>query len=455
MDLLGIARLILDSDSADLDSATRKLRTQFQSGLVVVAESGYLGPKLYIVLLACRTMAPADNEEVEGANSLIKNISTACPRIDLPLLAARICIKKHLGVGDTRGSSTRHDVLFNRAATMCDNLVDYVVSGSADDIQHRPTRWCHPPPSIDADPVATRSIAIAAEQRKPRHEHIGWGMKYNSVWCKTPVDFTHMVGFTNVVALGMPMFLATYKFRSCGWFVKFAVHKLDLIGDNMHIELALSRPFDRISSHTLFSNQFEAAVKSPVPVYHHPLQWSLSDNPAARPPYVVKTVVPLPAIKSDGPFSIKLLPVCEDRLLMTMRAKADTKPPTRDRGHQDRTRSARQPTRADIDTMLQKVASLPDELDIDADLIDAAIAYLDDDAAMVADDVDLEKELEAIIDGERESSGDSRGIRICGGPLYQFTQRTLSLRYVSITTCLCDSFRVTNTVLIMSQLSRT
>ena len=70
------------------------------------AETGLADLAMWTAVRMLRRSARADVRVNEGHNSLIKAMANRCPRIGLPLLSARVNVKKELGLG-SRGASKR------------------------------------------------------------------------------------------------------------------------------------------------------------------------------------------------------------------------------------------------------------------------------------------------------------------------------------------------------------
>ena len=91
----GIAADFLAKADADLDLASRQIRTICKSDFELVASAEGLqhGCLLHRVLVTFSRMMYADTQAVEGVNSLIRIISTRCRKITLELLSARVMLK--------------------------------------------------------------------------------------------------------------------------------------------------------------------------------------------------------------------------------------------------------------------------------------------------------------------------------------------------------------------------
>ena len=82
------------------------LRSWCPDDLQQASALGTCGPKLFTVIKLARMFLKADVQENEGANSLIRCITDRAKNIGLPLLCARTCIKKALGLG-ARGAPSQ------------------------------------------------------------------------------------------------------------------------------------------------------------------------------------------------------------------------------------------------------------------------------------------------------------------------------------------------------------
>jgi hypothetical protein len=98
-----VAQLILDTDDAELEINTRKIKVRHLGELSKAAICGTLtlGSRLSLMLLTIRKRIKADAAEIESVDSLVSSIATKAPNISLDLLSARVQIEKELGLGSS------------------------------------------------------------------------------------------------------------------------------------------------------------------------------------------------------------------------------------------------------------------------------------------------------------------------------------------------------------------
>ncbi len=129
-----------------LDISSLKLRIILKDDLEFAAMYGVCGVTLWSVAMCLRESLQGDVQVCEGYNSLVKISSTRCRNISLPLLAARVGLKKTLGLG-SRGASSKWSNIRERALEVLNQALSHydeasVVLGNAD-------RWT--PPQIDPE----------------------------------------------------------------------------------------------------------------------------------------------------------------------------------------------------------------------------------------------------------------------------------------------------------------
>ena len=82
----------------DGDHTTWKLRTIFMPAWEIMRDSGKLEEDLWIFLNDVSVLWCCDTQQMESINSIIKIIIGRCPAIQLPLLSARVGMRKILGL---------------------------------------------------------------------------------------------------------------------------------------------------------------------------------------------------------------------------------------------------------------------------------------------------------------------------------------------------------------------
>ena len=101
-----VARELLSVPLNKLHITAAKFRVCFSGALAIAADTGAFDMRAFapIWLIAC--FWRGGTQEVEGVNSLLQCITRRAPSMSLPLLDARVAIRKAAGLG-TRSSSNK------------------------------------------------------------------------------------------------------------------------------------------------------------------------------------------------------------------------------------------------------------------------------------------------------------------------------------------------------------
>ncbi len=83
----------------DLEATARKVKRLFLIGVERAAGDGTCTDDLWLLFKSMGLLLKADVQELEGVNSMIKSICQRCPNLTLPVLDARLRLKKALGFG--------------------------------------------------------------------------------------------------------------------------------------------------------------------------------------------------------------------------------------------------------------------------------------------------------------------------------------------------------------------
>ena len=94
----GVALEIVNSDLALLEINTRKLRQFALDDLQEAAQHGTCTQFLWDFLDSIRITIKSDVQENEGVSGVIKHVVDQSPSIKIPLLDARVRLKRALGV---------------------------------------------------------------------------------------------------------------------------------------------------------------------------------------------------------------------------------------------------------------------------------------------------------------------------------------------------------------------
>ncbi|CAE7836286.1 unnamed protein product, partial [Symbiodinium necroappetens] len=112
----GIAKELLSADDNLLELNAKKLKCLCYSELEFIAREGRFdfratstGSKLYAILRATSSVFLGDTQLVESTNSIIRLISSRCPRIDLPTLSSRLIVQKSCAFASASGEGVDDD----------------------------------------------------------------------------------------------------------------------------------------------------------------------------------------------------------------------------------------------------------------------------------------------------------------------------------------------------------
>jgi len=173
----GQATLVLDTPDDKLDDTTRKLKTWCLEDFQNAQRTGLCGKKLWCILKIMSRILKCDVQENEGVNSLITFITGKARNITLPLLSARVVLKKALGLG-TANANERWSKRRDRARTVLQRLVDHI-KGTAQ-VLSEPDRWDIPKKSTDVP--STRGKAMhSVDPRLRNTPDMLWAIPFNLV----------------------------------------------------------------------------------------------------------------------------------------------------------------------------------------------------------------------------------------------------------------------------------
>jgi hypothetical protein len=114
-----VALSILSADPKDLDINIRKIKHLCLEDLLFASQSGKSGPRLYMLVWIIRRQIQTDVQECEGVNSMIKKAGQRSPNMTLPLLWARVSLKKRI-LYSSRGQSSKWSVRREQAQSVLD-----------------------------------------------------------------------------------------------------------------------------------------------------------------------------------------------------------------------------------------------------------------------------------------------------------------------------------------------
>jgi hypothetical protein len=117
--------MLLDADDDDLEISARKVKVLCRADLEEARATGKTGTLVYSIAAFMRIRLRPDVRVNEQYNSLIRQINERCRNLSLGLMAARINLKKWLGVG-TRGANLRWSCIRPRAEVLLSQLMQHV-----------------------------------------------------------------------------------------------------------------------------------------------------------------------------------------------------------------------------------------------------------------------------------------------------------------------------------------
>ncbi len=102
---------------------------------------------LYLLVnIICCSWAP-DVQEIEGVNNIIQSVCRRAPGIRLPLLDARVSVRKCVGLGSRATKDLKFSAIADKLATLVDEAVDH--ADGVDDVLSNLQRW---KPALPAKP---------------------------------------------------------------------------------------------------------------------------------------------------------------------------------------------------------------------------------------------------------------------------------------------------------------
>eukprot|EP00959_Pyramimonas_sp_CCMP1952_P452376 9466477-Pyramimonas_sp.AAC.1 len=92
-----LCREIIDTPSINLPTTIAKMKTLFHGVLCACSRSGLLSPRLRAPIYALACQWKGHTFEIEGMNKIVQHCCSQAPKISLPLLDARVALRKELG----------------------------------------------------------------------------------------------------------------------------------------------------------------------------------------------------------------------------------------------------------------------------------------------------------------------------------------------------------------------
>ena len=175
-----LALCLLDTPDVALHMTASKLKQLFRAELANVAQTGKCPICLYWAMRLVALYWRADVQEIEGINSLIELACRRAPRISLPLVDARVGLRKDLGLGTRDKRHVKYSQMMDSGASdLLDDAIQQIDHASAIMSQEgrfeAPKTWAPPPTTMgDAHP------SIHPPLFSP--EIGGWAGSYSMVW---------------------------------------------------------------------------------------------------------------------------------------------------------------------------------------------------------------------------------------------------------------------------------
>ena len=154
-----ICNELLGRSDDKLHPAAMKLKWLFHDDIEECARTGQLHSPLhsFIRLVACRWVA--DVQEIEGIHNIIQSICRRAPSISLPLLDARVGLRKALGLGNRAAKNIK----WSQVMPVFDQLVEDGIAhfDGVPDVLANLSRWSRPiAAQIPATPRLARHLEI-------------------------------------------------------------------------------------------------------------------------------------------------------------------------------------------------------------------------------------------------------------------------------------------------------
>ena len=142
-------------------------------------------------LVALRWMPSV--QEIEGINNIIQGFARRAPRISLPLLDARVGVRKYIGLGSRAARNTAWNKLLPVVHATVEECTAHYEGVS--DVLANPQRWCLPQA---AQPVSQPLRWISAELRPFTSAELAWAAHNNRALLATQKSMLEL-------ADGMPL----------------------------------------------------------------------------------------------------------------------------------------------------------------------------------------------------------------------------------------------------------
>ena len=256
-----IAQQILRTRDDALHGTVLKLKEMFPASLAVVAAGDDVPASLFVCLRLIVFWYWGDSQEMEGVNSLLKMAVSRSPTISLPLLCARVALRKDIAFASGMGKVTKHSVLARISVGMLADAGYHIDADIA--VQGQEKRYT--PPGKGAfhlgDMHKTRSLGAQRATTQP----LEWARSYALEWYRRR-SCLDAQGFTGLVfeAAGhdtTDVWLCPFTYNRRGFFMKFTRTRCGMLLDR---DAQYTAPLEGID---LFLQQYDAACQHPLQVH--------------------------------------------------------------------------------------------------------------------------------------------------------------------------------------------
>ena len=169
---------LLGTDDAQLHVTTRKVKTVFHEAITHCSATGKLSGAagaLWGIMWMVAVTWKGDQQEIEGINNVLQHVLTQAPNCSLPLVDARVAIRKALGMGSRTERDAKWSEKRSRASIVLNVATDH--REHMHEVLADPDRFESAKPLTDGPPVPLESI-----YGKPDALAMEWCRVFNNRW---------------------------------------------------------------------------------------------------------------------------------------------------------------------------------------------------------------------------------------------------------------------------------
>jgi hypothetical protein len=284
----GIAGRLFETPDRCLDPTSAKVKAIFRADVWECSQTGKCPLPLWAYMVGVTKMAQSDVQVNESINSSIKKVNERSRNITLPLMAARIALRKDLGqLGCKSGAAWK-----KRLKSAEDLMVCVASQGNRyKTVLNDPGRW-QPPLGTATVDLPLNALVTACERR----QHPQLLLSARNVWA-SPFNL-FMKRFFKIPTVGCcitfgPLtdgceaFLPIEKFRTVTGLVSCRVLELKHADDPTDVrwEIEVQVPFVFSSGLREIGLQYDKVYSGPnvtIPVLAHCLCWSVACRKVAE-----------------------------------------------------------------------------------------------------------------------------------------------------------------------------